>query len=133
MATPDSGSEARPPLSLVDSLKRYLGAWADALRTRLDLLTTEIEEERERTQQLVLLAAVSSLCLATGALLLTFFVVMLFWDSQYRLVVVGGFAVIYLAAGIITAMVTRQKSRERGRLLAATLDELAKDCQHLSS
>jgi uncharacterized membrane protein YqjE len=68
-----------------------------------------------------------------GALFVTLFVVMLVWDTQYRLVAVGGFALLYLAAGVIAGLMTRQKSRDRGPLLSATLAELAKDCQRLSS
>lgn len=132
MATPDLGTEAPPTSGLLDSVRRYLCAWVEAVRTRVDLAATEIEEERERTRQVLFLAAVSSLCLALGVLLATLFVVMLVWDTQYRLVVVGAFGLLYIAAGLGVGFVTRQKSRERGRLLSATLGELAKDCQHLS-
>jgi len=131
MAIPDPGPAAQP--SLLQSLKGYLATWVELLRTRLDLFSTELQEERERVQQVVLLAAVSLLCLAFGALLMTLLVVAAFWETQYRLVVLGAFAVLYLAAGIVIAVITRRKCQNRPKLFSATLTELSKDYRHLSS
>ncbi len=101
------------------------------LRTRFDLVLNELEEERERLQQLVILAAATCFCLGVGVLLVTFFLVVLFWD--HRLAVVGGLAVAYLVAGVLAGYTARQKLRQRPRLFSASLGELAKDSQHLSS
>jgi len=133
MPTLDRAVAAKSPPSLLQSLRAYLATWVDLLRTRLDLFSTELQEERERLQGLVILAATAVLCLAFGALLVTFFVIAVFWETNYRLPVVGGLAVLYLAAGIVVALVTRRKSRNQPKLFSATLGELAKDYRHLSS
>lgn len=133
MATPDRGATSRPPPSLFRSLKAYLGTWAELLRTRLELLSSEWQEERERLEQIAILTAASVLCFTFGALLVTLFVVVAFWETNYRLAVVGGFAVLYLVAGTVVGVITRRKSRSKPKLFSATLDELAKDYRHLSS
>lgn len=133
MATPVRRPETRPSPSLLQSLRDYLSTWVELLRTRLDLFSTELQEERERIQQILVLAAAAVMCLVFGMLLMTLFVVAVFWETDYRLVVLGGLALLYLAAGIIVGVITRRRSRAKPRLFAATLDELAKDYRHLSS
>lgn len=133
MSTPESGSEVGPPSSLVSSFKAYLGTWVDLFRTRLDLASTELEEQQERFQQLLLLGAAALVCFSFGILLVTLFILALFWDTNYRLAVLGALAVLYLAAGAIIGAMTRRKSRNKPKLLSASLDELRKDFQQLSS
>jgi uncharacterized membrane protein YqjE len=133
MPNPDSETQKQPPPGLLQSLRGYLATWVDLLRTRLDLFSTELQEEKERAQQLLVLAATALLCLTFGALLVTFFVVAVFWETNYRLAVLGGLALLYLAAGTIAAMITRRRIRARPKLFSATLGELAKDYRHLSS
>ncbi len=133
MPTPAAPVSDRPAPGLLQSLKGYLGTWVDLFRTRLELFSTELQEERERLQEIVLLGAAALLCLSLGVLLVTFFVVVIFWNSDYRLLVLGGFALFYLALGTVTGLITRRKSRNKPKLLATTLGELAKDYEHLSS
>jgi len=133
MSNPDRGSQAAVPPSLLQSLKGYLGTWVEVLRTRLDLITNELAEERERVQQVLILAVVTCFCLGLAAVLITFFLVVLFWETNYRLAVVGCLALLYLAAGVMAGLAMRQKVRQKSRLFSATLGELAKDSQHLSS
>ena len=125
-------ADRRPP-TLFQSLKGYLGTWVELLKTRLELFTTELEEERERLEQILILTAASVFCLSFGVLLVTLFVVAAFWDTNYRLAVLGGFAFFYLALGVVVGLITRRKSRQKPKLFSATLGELAKDYHHLSS
>src|SRR4051794_11041356 len=52
MATP-YGSEAGSSPGLLQSFKAYVATWVELLKTRVELLTTELQEERERTEQIV--------------------------------------------------------------------------------
>ena len=133
MATLASDPPRRPPPSFYQSVKAYLATWVEVLRTRVELFSVECEEERERVEQLVILGATALVCLAFGVLLVTLFVVVAFWETNYRLAVLGGFAVLYLAAGTVVGLITRRKSRTRPKLFSATLGELTKDYRHLSS
>lgn len=133
MVNSDRGADPRPSLSLLNSLNAYVGTWVDLLRVRLDLLSTELAEERERIQQLMIMAVIAVVCLGFGVLLVTMFVVAIFWETEYRLAVLGGLAGFYLCAGAAFALISRRKSRAKPKLFSATLDELAKDYTHLTS
>ena len=133
MATAAPRTEPQPGPSLIQSLKVYLATWVDLFRTRLDLFSTELQEERARLEQIVILGATALFCLAFGLLLVTFFIVVVFWDTNYRLAVLGALALAYLASGCVIGVITRRKTRNRPKLLGATLEELAKDYHHLSS
>jgi uncharacterized membrane protein YqjE len=132
MVTTESGADPRS-FGLFQSLRGHLGTWVDVLRTRLELLSTELQEERLWMQRVVVLAVASIVCFAFGALLVTLFVVVAFWETDYRLVVVGGFALLYLLGGVVAALVARRRMRDKPKLLSATIGELAKDIRHLTS
>jgi uncharacterized membrane protein YqjE len=133
MAIPEPGAETRFRLSLLQSIRGYVGTWVDLLKTRLDLASTELEEESERLQHLLIMELISLLCLTLGALLMTFFVVVVFWETNYRLAVLGGFGLLYLGAGAVVLLLTRRQARNKPKLFSATLGELAKDYHRLSS
>jgi len=69
---------------------------------------------------------------ASGIIMLTLFVVVLFWDT-HRVLVTILFAVLYLGFGAIFGLVVRRKAREKSRLFSASIAELAKDRQQLAS
>src|SRR5258708_6073046 len=133
MATPDHGaSPVRHPPSLVQTAKSYLATWVDLFKTRVELFTTELEEERARLEQILVLAVGAVFCLTFGILLVTLFVVVAFWETNHRLVVLGGLALFYLCLGVVLGAVTRRKSRNRPKLFASTLGQLAKDHARLT-
>ncbi|MGH7830757.1 MAG: phage holin family protein [Candidatus Binatia bacterium] len=113
-------------------LKAGLAALMGLFHTRLDLILTEIEEEGERLRELVLLVVLSLFCLSFGVLLLTLFIVVIFWDT-HRLFVLGGFAALYLGVGLIAGQIVRKKIMARPKLFSATLSELAKDVDSIKS
>jgi uncharacterized membrane protein YqjE len=127
---PHSAPPAAP--GLFESLQAFLRSWVSLLQTRLELVSSDLEEQRARWSEIIVFAAASAFCLSFGLLLLTLFVVVLFWDT-HRLLVLGGFTFLYLAAGLLAVFVIRKKLNEKPRILSATLAELSKDLQHLSS
>jgi uncharacterized membrane protein YqjE len=116
---------------LIHSIKVCFSTWIDLLRTRIEIISTELEEAKERLEQLVLLAVVSIFCISFGLLLLTLFVVLLFWDT-YRLPVLGGFAVLYLGIGIAAVLSMKKKAKETPKIFSTTMAELAKDRDHIA-
>lgn len=122
----DADPEAGRAPGLLNSLKTLLGTLLAIVQTRVELISTEIEEERARLQEFLALMLVSVFCLGFGFLLLTFFIVAVFWDT-HRLSVLGGLAVFYLGSGITAGMALRRKIRNKPRVFAATLAELSKD------
>lgn len=111
---------------------RLLGGVLGLLHTRLDLLVVELEEEKERLKQAVLLAVAGMFCLSFALLLLTLFVVVAFWDS-HRLIALGGLTLLYFLMGVAALLVLRAKARARPRPFSATLDEISKDRERLTA
>ncbi|HEV8341922.1 MAG TPA: phage holin family protein [Candidatus Binatia bacterium] len=132
MAAEETQTASTSARGLFSSLRSLPAALLDTLKTRLDLLLTELEEERDRLTKILLLAAISLFCLSLGILFLTLFIVAIFWDT-HRLYVVGGFAALYLILAGITWLILRKKARLRPKFLSATLSELAKDRDRLRS
>lgn len=113
------------------SLRELAATLIEAAHTRLELVATEIEEERLRILQLLLWGALSLFFIALGVVMLTFFVVLLFWSTE-RVLATFIIAVVYLLVGAALAFRVRAKAR-RSRLFGATLAELDKDRDRLIS
>jgi len=94
--------------------------------TRAELALVELREMGERRKQELVLAAVGSVFLALGLLLVALFVVVLFWDS-YRLAAIGGVTVLYLAIGVGSILKLRAKQAASPQPFEATLRELSLD------
>jgi uncharacterized membrane protein YqjE len=110
----------------MDSVRSFLASWLAVIKTRVEILSVELEEQREWLEQLILLAVAAVFCISLGIILLTLFVVVLFWD-KYPLAVLGGFTVLYLGAGIGLWVTLRQKLKKKPRIFSTTAAELAKD------
>ena len=114
------------------SLRRLLKTFTEILYTRADILSTELEEMVCRIQQIVIYGVISVFFLGLGVVLVTLWVVMAFWDS-YPLYILGGFAILYLSIGALTALAVRQQIQTSPRLFSTTLSELGKDRDSLES
>lgn len=111
---------------LMESLKRMAGTLLVIFQTRLALLSNEMEEERLHVGQMLLYGSVALLFFGLSIILLTVFILMLFWDSQ-RLLVLGGFTALYFVAGLLAWNALRRMARERSKLFSTSLAELADD------
>jgi uncharacterized membrane protein YqjE len=116
---------------LMGSLQRLTATLLAILRTRLDLFSSEMEEERLRIEQRLLYGSITLFFFAISILLLTLFIVVFFWDN-YRLQMLGGFTALFLLAGLITWNALRKISREKPKLFSVCLATLADDCDLLS-
>jgi uncharacterized membrane protein YqjE len=111
---------------LFGSARLVLSALVDIGQTRLQLASTELEEERLRVAELLLFAAAALFFLGLGIVLATLLLVLVFWDGP-RLLVLGSAAALFFALGAGLAASWRRKSRAKPPLLAATLAELQRD------
>jgi uncharacterized membrane protein YqjE len=132
MVGQEDPAESKRSPSFLRSLKAALAAVSSALHTRLELFVTELEEERERLKQALLLTLLLFFCLSFGFILLTIFLVALFWEKGW-IFAIGGLAALYLAVGIAAAVMLRKKILTRPGLFPATLAELGKDRDRLKA
>lgn len=123
---PISLGSSPPPAGVMDSIRSFLASWIAVAKTRVEIISVEIEEQREWLEKLVLLAVAAVFCISLGAILLTLFVVVLFWD-KYPLIVLGAFTILYLGGGLGLLLALRHKMKNKPRLFATTAAELGKD------
>lgn len=100
-------------------------------QTRLSLLTTELEEEKQRLLATMAWGAVAILlgCFALASFAML--VAVLFWDT-HRLLALGVMALLFLALSVAACWQVRRLSQASAGMLAATLAELEADRQALS-
>lgn len=117
---------------LMGSAKRLLSTLTSIASARLELLANEVQEERLHLTQMLLFYALALFCFGVGVLLLTGFIVVLFWED-HRLAVLGGLSVAFFALGALMAMLLRSKAQRKSRLFSASLAELVKDRARLEA
>lgn len=124
--------DAARPGGLFASLKGLLVTGLGLARTRLELLVTELEEEKARLLGLIVYGAAAFVLLAAGLIFLAIFLTVLFWDSN-RLLVLGVITALFLGGGGVALTVCLGLARSRSRLFAASLAELERDRAALGS
>jgi uncharacterized membrane protein YqjE len=115
---------------LFQSLSQLLGTLLGIVHTRLELLTTELQEEVQRAAKLLLWAFIAAFAAMMALFLAAFTVIFVFWDTHRlaaALTVVG----LFIAIAVIALLMLRHKLRTRPPLLDATLGELARDREEL--
>lgn len=117
---------------LFESLRTLAGDLVGIVHTRLELLATDLAEERIHLTTLLVLGLVALFCLGAGLVLLAILIAVVFWES-HRLAALAGLTAFFLAAGATLVVLAMHKARNRPRLFEASLAELAKDRQGLRS
>ena len=115
---------------LLGSARAVLAGLVEIGQTRLQLASTELEEERLRLAELLLYASMALFFLGVGLVLASLLLVLLFWDGP-RLLVLGLLTALYLAVGAALAIGWRRKARAKPPLLATTIAELQRDREAL--
>jgi uncharacterized membrane protein YqjE len=115
-----------PTPGLLASVRAVLAGLVELGQTRLQLASTEIEEERLRLVELLLWAMFALFFLGVGLVFAGLLVVLLFWDGP-REWVLGGITALFVGTGAWAAVVWRRKARDKPRFLAATIGEFQRD------
>lgn len=115
---------------LLGSIRRLLSTLTSVAATRLELLANELHEERLHLEQMLLCFFSALFCIGMAVMLLTVFVVVLFWDD-HRLMVLGGLSALFLALGAMLAMRLHRIAQTKSKLFSASLAELARDREQL--
>jgi uncharacterized membrane protein YqjE len=122
----------QPAEGLLNSLKNLTVTLIAIIHTRLELISTDLEEGRERFISLLAMAFVSLFSLCFGAVLLTILLVAVFWDT-HRLLVLGSLTGVFLITGAVLAAIVVRKLKSMPRMFEASLAELIKDHQEIDT
>ncbi|MFM2440345.1 MAG: hypothetical protein RLZZ349_72 [Pseudomonadota bacterium] len=117
---------------LMDSLAALATTFVAIIHTRLELLSTDIEEEREHVLSLVKLSLIALFCLMLGMLLIAVLLIVALWDT-YRLAAIGSLASFFIIAGMIAWYLAKRKAKAKPRLFLSSLLELSKDREKIDS
>lgn len=123
-------SEPGPIASLFRSIARLAATFVAVAHTRLELLTTELQQEVYRVAEIMVWTVVALLAAGIGLFMAALMIVFVFWDTHRVLASVIVTSVFFLiTAGAL--LVLRAKLKSKPPLLEGTLAELATDAVHL--
>jgi uncharacterized membrane protein YqjE len=117
---------------LFGSMTNFAATLVTIAHTRLDLLSTDLEEERAHVFLLLALGLAALFFIGVGVVLTTILLVNVFWDT-HRFLVLFLLAGFFLTAGLVAGGVAFYKVRTKPKLFSASLSELYKDRQQLVS
>lgn len=112
------------PGGLLATGKRILRSVGDLVQSRLELFLVELKEERIRLFDALLLVAVCVVCALMTLALLTFTLVVVFWE--HRVVVLLLLTLVYGAGAGASFWALRHRLRQ-WQSFTATLDQIKKD------
>ena len=117
------GTETKP--GIWASLKRILDTLLATAQNRVDLFAVELQEKKCRVVEAMLWAAAATAFGMMTLTLLTFTIVILFWENG-RLPALAGLSVLCLAGTALTWRALQSRLRARSAF-TGTINELKKD------
>lgn len=115
---------------LIESLRALASTLLTVAHTRLELLSTDIEEDRAQLLSQVCWIICAIFCLAVGLVLVAILLVVAFWET-HRLIALGALAGFFLLLGTVALGLARHQAKSKPKLFFASLLELLKDRQAL--
>jgi uncharacterized membrane protein YqjE len=113
------------PGGILASLRRILDGGLEMLQNRIELFAVELQEEKCRLIEAILWASAAVVLGMMSLTLLTFVIVIWFWDSA-RLAVLLALGGVYLLGTIVAWRGLRARLR-RTTAFSGTLDEIKRD------
>ncbi|MGH7742554.1 MAG: phage holin family protein [Candidatus Eiseniibacteriota bacterium] len=115
---------------LIASLHRLGLSLLRVLATRIEILSTEVAEERFNLAKLAIVVLTVLFCLQVGLIFALLFVVLAV-SPDHRLAAIGIGALVMLLGALIGALWLRQWLKTRRPMFATTIAELRKDRERL--
>ena len=131
MAEQQSSRRPRPGLGLLDSAKALLATLIAVVHNRLELLSTELQEEIERIALMLLWGAAALFFVFLAIAFLALLILIAFWDD-HRLLVAALLAALFVVLALVAGFAARKQIAAKPRPFDASLNELAKDREELT-
>ena len=116
---------------LFSTVRNFIRVLVSTLHSRLDLFILELEDTAVRLAYLAISGVVGVLALHGAFFFAMLWILAACWDTQYRLWVIGGIFLIYLAVGAGFLIYAWKLVAGRPRFLEQTLTELKRDADQL--
>lgn len=129
------GPEEREPGpigSLFRSIANLAATFVAIAHTRIELLTTELQQEMYRVAAIMVWTVIAVLAALIGLFMAALVVVFIFWDTHRVLASVLVTSVFFIIA-VVSLVVLSTKVKNRPPLLEGTLAELATDATNLKA
>jgi uncharacterized membrane protein YqjE len=117
---------------LFQSFSNFAATLIAIAHTRLQLLTTELQEEVRQVGAILLWAFIAAFTALLGLFLAALVFIFAFWDT-HRIAASLVMIAVFVGLAIFSVLVLRKKLREKSPMLDDTLAELAKDRDSLRS
>jgi uncharacterized membrane protein YqjE len=117
---------------MFSSARRLLATVLELAQVRLELVAAEIELEKLRLFDALLLALAALLGLGVGVVLLCGFVIVLAGEA-HRLLALGVLSLLFIGGSVWALMSARSRLRRPGTLFDASAAEFARDRAELVS
>ena len=124
-------TEGGASAGLLSALKSIAATLLASGKTRLELLSNEIEIEKLRAVQLMLTALAMAFCFGVGVILAVALLVASFWEQRVAVLAVCTLA-FFVAGGVLLGHF-RRRARRPDRLFAASMAELEQDLHQLKA
>jgi uncharacterized membrane protein YqjE len=124
--------QPQPATGLFHSLSNFAGTLIAIAHTRLQLLTTELQEEVRQVGAILLWAFIAAFAAMMGLFLGALAVIFVFWDT-HRIAASLAMIGMFIAIAVVAALVLAKKLRNKPPMLDDTLAELAKDRDSLKA
>jgi uncharacterized membrane protein YqjE len=132
MASVDQDHISNRPGGILGSLKGLAATLLAITHTRLELFSVELEEEWVRASSILTWSLVALFCGGIGVVFAALFLVFALWQT-HPLLALGIPAVVFVLIAVLSWRVATAKLRAKPRPFAASLAELAKDREQLTS
>jgi uncharacterized membrane protein YqjE len=126
----DAASHSGPVAGLFHSLNRMASTVVAIAHTRLELLTTELQEEVRQVGAILLWAFIAAFAAMLALFLGALAVIFVFWDT-HRGTASLAMIVVFLGVAAVAGLMLQKKLKSKPPLLDDTLAELAKDRDQL--
>jgi uncharacterized membrane protein YqjE len=127
---PASESERPRRPGLMDAAKRMLATLIALVHTRLELFTTEIEEEIQRAASILLWALVALFFGTLTVLMIAMTILIVFWDDN-RVLAASLITATFFVLTAVFVFLARARLRAKPRFMASSIEELRRDREAL--
>lgn len=112
--------------SLLDSARSFVDSVLGALVTRLEIIATEVQEEKQRILGILAFGAAALMSFGFGLLFLSLTITVWLWDEN-RILVLALLSVFFLLGGGVAIALVMRQLKSHPRIFEASIEELKKD------